>query len=315
MQLFQRNSCDFCNSLTLLSNFILLTFVFPKYFDMKIKLILMSIITGAFAAVSCNDQSSSSEKSETKKDSATATAAIKEDSVSYTLNGKTYKGYVVYNDNNKDKRPGVLVVHEWWGLTDYPRMRAKKLAELGYIAMAVDMYGDGKTAEDPKTAQELATPFYKDPTLAKTRLDAALNKLKTYPQLDTANVAAIGYCYGGFVVLNAAKLGADLKGVVSFHGNLSGVPVNKNMLKAKVLVCHGEADQFVKKEEVDAFKHAMDSAKADYTFKSYPNATHAFTNPAATEKGKKYNMPIEYNAAADSASWNDMKEFFNRIFK
>jgi dienelactone hydrolase len=278
---------------------------------MNFKLILMSILTGSVAAISCNDQSSSNQTN-TGKDS--TTVAIKEDSVTYTLDGKTFKGYVVFDSNKQDKRPGVLVVHEWWGLNEYPRKRAKQLAELGYIAMAVDMYGDGKTADDPQTAQELATPFYKDPQLAKTRLDAALNKLKEYKQVDTANIAAIGYCYGGFVVLNAAKLGADLKGVVSFHGNLSGVPVNKQLLKAKILVCHGAADQFVKQTEVDAFKHSMDSAGVDYTFKAYPNATHAFTNPAATEKGKKFNMPIEYNAAADTASWNDMKDFLNRIF-
>jgi len=271
----------------------------------------MSILTGSVAAISCNDQSSSNQTN-TGKDS--TTVAIKEDSVTYTLDGKTFKGYVVFDSNKQDKRPGVLVVHEWWGLNDYSRSRARQLAELGYIAMAVDMYGDGKTADDPQTAQELATPFYKDPQLAKTRLDAALNKLKEYKQVDTANIAAIGYCYGGFVVLNAAKLGADLKGVVSFHGNLSGVPVNKQLLKAKILVCHGAADQFVKQTEVDAFKHSMDSAGVDYTFKAYPNATHAFTNPAATEKGKKFNMPIEYNAAADTASWNDMKDFLNRIF-
>ena len=271
----------------------------------------MSILTGSVAAISCNDQSSSNQTN-TGKDS--TTVAIKEDSVTYTLDGKMFKGYVVFDSNKQDKRPGVLVVHEWWGLNEYPRKRAKQLAELGYIAMAVDMYGDGKTADDPQTAQELATPFYKDPQLAKTRLDAALNKLKEYKQVDTANIAAIGYCYGGFVILNAAKLGADLKGVVSFHGNLSGVPVNKQLLKAKILVCHGAADQFVKQTEVDAFKHSMDSAGVDYSFKAYPNATHAFTNPAATEKGKKFNMPIEYNAAADTASWNDMKDFLNRIF-
>ena len=272
----------------------------------------MSIITGSLAAVSCNDQSSNT-PTENKKDSSSSAVAIKEDSITYTLDGKTYKGFVVYDSNKKDKRPGVLVVHEWWGLTDYPRSRAKQLAELGYIAMAVDMYGDGKIAEDPKTAQELATPFYKDPSLAKTRLDAALNKLKTYSQLDTANVAAIGYCYGGFVVLNAAKLGADLKGVVSFHGGLGGVPVKKELIKAKILVCHGEADDFVNKEVVP-FRKSMDSAGVDYTFKSYPKATHAFTNPASTENGKKFNMPIEYNEAADKASWNDMKDFFNKIF-
>lgn len=271
----------------------------------------MSIITGSIAAASCNDQSSNSNTSSQKN--STATVAIKEDSVNYTLDGKNFKSYVVYDANNKDKRPGVLVVHEWWGLNDYARSRAKQLADMGYIAMAVDMYGDNKSAEDPGGAQTLATPFYQDPTLSKTRLDAALNKLREYSQLDAANVAAIGYCFGGFVVLNAVKLGADLKGVVSFHGGLGGVPVKKELIKANILIAHGEADDFVNKE-VEPFKKSMDSAGVAYTFKSYPKATHAFTNPGATEKGKKFNMPIEYNAAADSASWNDMKDFFQKIF-
>ncbi len=283
---------------------------------MNFKLIFISLIIFSLAVTSCNNQGSNTETT-AGNDSTTAIAPpvnIKEDSVSYNLNGKNYIGFITYDANKKEeKRPGILVVHEWWGLTDYTRNRAKQLAELGYIAMAVDMYGDGKTGDDPKTAQALATPFYKDPTLAKTRLDAAMKELKTYSQTDTTKMAAIGYCYGGFIVLNAAKLGADLKGVVSFHGDLSGVPVNKDLLKAKILVCHGEADQFVN-PEVAAFKKSMDSAGVDYTFKSYPNATHAFTNPAATEKGKKFNMPIEYNAAADSASWNDMKDFFKKIF-
>jgi len=277
---------------------------------MNFKLLIMSLLTGSMAAASCSNQNSET-KTNTGKDSSIVT--IKEDSVSYTLDGQTYRGYVLYNSNNKDKRPGVLVVHEWWGLNDYSRRRARQLAELGYLGMAVDMYGDGKTGEDPKTAEALATPYYKDPTLSKTRLDAALTKLKEFSQLDTANIAAIGYCYGGFIVLNAAKLGVDLKGVVSFHGDLSGVPVKKELLKAKILVCHGEADDFVN-PEVAAFKKSMDSAGVDYTFKSYPNATHAFTNPAATEKGKKFNMPIQYNAAADTASWNDMKAFLDKIF-
>lgn len=271
------------------------------------------MLISSVAAVSCNDNSNTQASASTKDSSSASAVAIKEDSVSYTLDGKTYKGYVTYDSSKKDKRPAVLVVHEWWGLTDYPRSRAKQLAEIGYIAMAVDMYGNGKTGDDPKAAEALATPYYKDPTLAKIRLDAAINLLKSYPQTDTANMAAIGYCYGGFIVLNAAKLGVNLKGVVSFHGDLSGVPIKKELLKAKILVCHGDSDQFVN-PEVAAFKKSMDSAGVDYTFKSYPNATHAFTNPAATEKGKKFNMPIQYNAAADSASWNDMKEFFKKLF-
>lgn len=280
---------------------------------MNIRLSLFCIIMILFT--SCNNQDSSSDIVATNDSTnTTATVNIKEDSVSYNLNGKTYIGFITYDANQEGKRAGVLVVHEWWGLTNYTRNRAKQLAQLGYIAMAVDMYGNGKTGDDPAAAQALATPFYKDPTLAKTRLDAAMNELETYPQTDTTKMAAIGYCYGGFIVLNAAKLGANLEGVVSFHGDLSGVPVNKDSLKAKILVCHGEADKFVTPDAVAAFKKSMDSAGVDYTFKSYPNATHAFTNPAATAMGKKFDMPIEYNAAADTASWNDMKAFFNKIF-
>ena len=277
---------------------------------MKFTITLISIVAGSLFNLSCNDQKNNAEATSNKN----SNISIKEEVVNYTLNGTNFKGYVTYDTAKQGKRSAVLVVHEWWGLTEYPRNRAKQLAELGYIAMAVDMFGDGKIAADPKEAQALATPFYTNPRLAKDRLDAALTELKKHPQTDSSNVAAIGYCYGGFVVLNAAKLGADLKGVVSFHGNLSGVPVNKELLKAKILVCHGAADQFVKAEEVDAFKKSMDSAKADYTFKSYPDATHAFTNPAATENGKKFKMPIAYNAAADTASWNDMKDFFGKVF-
>lgn len=280
---------------------------------MSFKFTALSIIIVSQLALACNNQNSTSSSTSSKDTTTMKTFAIKEEPVTYTVNGKNYDGYVTYDSSQVGKRPAVLVVHEWWGLTDYPRNRAKQLAELGYIAMAVDMYGNGKTAEDPKTAQELATPYYKDPALAKTMLDAAIKVLKKFPQTDTSKMAAIGYCYGGFIVLNAAKLGVDLKGVVSFHGDLSGAPINKNLIKAKILVCHGAADQFTN-PEVPAFKKAMDSAGVDYTFISYPNAMHAFSNPVATEKGKKYNMPIAYNAAADSASWNDMKEFFKKIF-
>ncbi|MEP6951991.1 MAG: dienelactone hydrolase family protein [Ginsengibacter sp.] len=280
---------------------------------MNLKSTAMGLLVSSIAAISCNSGNSDTATNTNKDSAAVQTVAIKEEPVTYAVDGKNFNGYITYDSNQQGKRPAVLVVHEWWGLNDYPRSRAKQLAQLGYIAMAVDMYGDGKTGEDPKAAQALATPYYKDPTLSKTRLDAAINKLKTFPQTDTSKMAAIGYCYGGFIVLNAAKLGADLKGVVSFHGDLSGVPVNKNLLKAKILVCHGEADQFVN-PEVAGFKKSMDSAGVDYTFKSYPNATHAFTNPAATENGKKFNMPIAYNAAADTASWNDMKAFFAKIF-
>ena len=270
----------------------------------------------------CNNSASSSSAGDstisktdsTMKESATS-PSLKEENVTYTNNGVTMDGYVVYDANKQGKRPAVLVVPEWWGLVDYPKMRARKLAELGYLAMAIDMYGNGKVADNPGDAGKAAGPFYQDLKMTKSRFDAALAKLKTYSQVDTSNIAAIGYCFGGGVVLNVARLGEDLKGVVSFHGTLMGAPAKKDLLKAKILVCHGGADQFVKPEEVAQFKKQMDSIGADYTFKQYPNATHAFTNPAATANGEKFKMPIKYNAEADSASWNDMKDFFARIFK
>ena len=275
------------------------------------------MLIAAIVFIACNNQSNSS--STTTADSTIKETAkepnLKEETVTYTARGVTMNGYVVYDATKEGKRPGVLVVHEWWGLNDYPKMRARKLAELGYIAMAVDMYGNGKTADNPDDAGKMAGPFYQDPQMAKARFDAALNKFKSYSQVDTNNLAAIGYCFGGGIVLNMARLGENLNGVVSFHGSLVGTPADKNLLKAKILVCHGAADQFVKPEEVARFKKQMDSIGADYSFKQYPNASHAFTNPNATAVGQKFKIPIAYNGAADSASWSDMKDFFAKIFR
>jgi len=243
----------------------------------------------------------------------TSGSKIKEENITYTVGGKVYKGFVAYDENLKGKRPGILVVHEWWGLTDYPKMRAKKLAELGYIALAVDMFGNGKTAVNPTEAQAYTAPFYGDPQLSKTLLNTALSKIKEYKQTDTHRVYAIGYCFGGAVVLNYAKLGGDVKAVVSFHGGLKGVPADKDLLKAKILVCNGGSDKFVPEADITTFKHQLDSIGAVYSFISYPGAIHAFSNPAATELGKKFSMAIEYNKDADVNSWNDMKKFFNTL--
>jgi dienelactone hydrolase len=274
---------------------------------------LALIITSAFG-VSCNNsQNTKSDQMDQKDSTTSATPRIKEDSVNFTVDGKNYIGFVDYDENVSGKRPGILVVPEWWGLNNYTRSRARQLAELGYVAMAIDMYGDGKMGNNPQEAQALATPYYQDPALTKTHIDAAIDKIKTISQTDTSKIAAIGYCFGGFVVLNAAKLGSDLRGVVTFHGGLSGVAPDKSLLKAKILVCHGAADVF-ENPHVAEFKKQMDSVGADYTFKVYPDATHAFSNPEATAIGEKFNMPIRYNAAADTASWNDMKEFLKKLF-
>lgn len=271
------------------------------------------VLACSTAIISCNGDSKSTVA--TADSVAVKPVSIKTENIDYTGDGVTMKGFAAWNDSLKGPLPVVLVVHEWWGQTDYIRMRAKKLAELGYLAFAVDMYGDGKTVDSPADAQKLATPFYGSMKVSQPRFEAALAKVKTLPNADTTRIAAIGYCFGGGMVLNMARAGEPLTGVVSFHGSLIDNPADKKLLKAQILVCHGEADQFVKPDEVAAFKKQMDSIGAAYTFKSYPGATHAFTNPGATEKGKKYNMPIAYNAAADSASWNEMKIFFEKIFK
>lgn len=240
---------------------------------------------------------------------------LKEENISYTIDSMKMDGYVVYDENVEGKRPAVLVVHEWWGLNDYSKMRARELAKLGFIAMAVDMYGNGKRADNPTDAGNLAMPFYQDQQMTKTHFEAALNKIKTYSQVDANNIGAIGYCFGGGILLNLARMGEEIKGVVSFHGSLIGTAADKNLLKAKILVCHGNDDEFVKQAEVEEFRKQMDSIGADYIFAGYDGATHAFTNPNATAKGKQFNLPIAYNANADTASWNEMKKFFSNLFK
>ena len=261
---------------------------------------------------SCNN--SADEKKETTTNTAeTKAPRLKEETASYSIDTLNMNNYIVYDENIEGKRPAVLVVHEWWGLNDYAKRRARMLAEMGYIAMAVDMYGNGRMGNDPKAAEALATPYYYHPDMAKKIFDRALEEFKKNPNVDQSKIAGIGYCFGGGMLLNLVRMGEPLNGIVSFHGSLLGTPANKELTKAEILVCHGEADSFVN-AEVAPFKKQMDSIGKSYTFKTYPGATHSFTNPDATEMGEKFKMPIKYNAAADSASWNDMKAFFGRIF-
>lgn len=256
----------------------------------------------------------SDNKNKTNQAATAVEKSIQVENITYTLDTFQMNGFLAYDHAITEKRPAILIIHEWWGLTDYPKNRAKQLANSGYVAFAIDLYGNGKTAVDPDAAKALAMPLYMNPLLAKSRFDAALAKIKTYAAVDTTKIATIGYCFGGAMALNVARLGAPLKGVVCFHGNLIGVPLNKNLLQADVLICHGAADDYVN-GEVAAFKKEMDQAEMPYTFKSYANALHAFTNPEATEKGKTFSMDIAYNAAADTASFNDMRNFFDNIFK
>lgn len=236
--------------------------------------------------------------------------------VTYEADSITMKGYLVWDDAKQGKRPGILVVHEWWGHNAYARKRADMLAEMGYVALAVDMYGDGKTAAHPDDAMKFVGEVMSRGPGAMERFTKAMDVLKSNANVDGSKIGAIGYCFGGSTVLNMARQGVDLKGVVSFHGGLGGLPpAKKGNVKAQVLVCNGAADEFVTAEQISAFKADMDSAGAVYTFKNYEGAIHSFTNPGADSLGQKFGMKIGYNAAADSASWADMKAFFGDVLK
>ena len=236
--------------------------------------------------------------------------------VDYSAQGVAMKGYLAYDESITGKRPGVLVVHEWWGLNDYARKRARMLAELGYTALAVDMYGDGKQAMHPDDAKAFSSELMKNFDVGKARFVAAMEFLKQQASVDPSRIAAIGYCMGGGVVLHMARQGVELKGVASFHGSLTAVkPAQSGVIKAKILVLNGGADKFITPEQIEAFKQEMKAAGADFQFISYPGALHSFTNPEATELGKKFDMPVAYNAKADKESWDEMKNFLSTIFK
>lgn len=246
---------------------------------------------------------------------AVASAEIKTEEVSYQSDGLTMKGYINYNDAIKGKRPGVLVVHEWWGQNENVKNRARMLAELGYTGMAIDMYGNGKNTTHPDEAGKFTEEVMKNMDQAKKRFLAALDVLKKHKTVDPDRIGAIGYCFGGSVVLEMARQGVDLDGVVSFHGGLDlKTPAKPGTIKAKVLVCHGADDKFVSAEQVEKFKKDMKDAGADVQIIVYPGAKHGFTNPGADELGKKGNIPIAYNAEADKKSWADMQAFFKKVF-
>jgi dienelactone hydrolase len=248
----------------------------------------------------------------------TSEAKIMGKTVEYSVQGLGMKSYLAYDENGnvKDQRPGVLVVPEWWGVNDYVRKRAQMLAELGYVALAVDMYGDGKQALTPDEAGKLSSGVMKNIDVAKARFMAAMDFLKGPPSVDPNRVAATGYCFGGGVVLIMARQGVDLKGVVSFHGSLGAVePAKTESIKAKILVLTGGDDQFVPADQVEAFKREMKEAGADFQVITYPGAKHSFTNPDADALGKKFNLPISYNAQADKQSWEEMKMFLETNFK
>jgi dienelactone hydrolase len=242
-------------------------------------------------------------------------AEVKTKTVSYEVKGETMKGFLAYDDQNQDPRPGILVVHEWWGLNDYTRRRARMLAEMGYVAFALDMYGAGKNTSHPKEASAFAKQAMSNMTVAKQRFMAARNLLAKHELTSANQIAAIGYCFGGGVVLQAARSGIPLQSVVSFHGSLaSDQRAEPDSVKARVLVLHGEKDPMITDQHIADLAAEMALAAPVFEFVSYPDATHGFTNPAADEAAKKYDLPIAYNKTADEKSWQKMQSFLRSSF-
>jgi dienelactone hydrolase len=236
--------------------------------------------------------------------------------VEYKSGEVALKGYLVEDTARKGKRPAVLVVHEWWGHNVYARKRARMLAEMGYTALAVDMFGDGKTAQHPEDAGKFAGELMKNKPVAEARFNAALAYIRQLPAVDPEQVAAIGYCFGGGVVLHMARMATDLKGVVSYHGSLAtDTPAQPGAVKAQVLVFNGEADKMVTPEQVAAFKEEMTRVGANYRYVGYPGVKHSFTNPAADSYAKKFKLPLAYDKKADKDSWAQTGKFLKEIFR
>jgi dienelactone hydrolase len=243
----------------------------------------------------------------------TASAEIVTRTVEYRQGDAVLEGYLAYDSAGPARRPGVLVVHEWTGINPYVRMRVERLAALGYVAFAADIYGKGIRPETPKEAGALAGRYKGDRPLLRARVRAGLDELRRQPGVDGARVAAIGYCFGGTTVLELARSGADVRGVVSFHGGLdTPTPGDAAAIKAKVLALHGADDPYVPAAQVQAFEEEMRAGGVDWQLTKYSGAVHSFTNPGA---GSDTSKGAAYNAAADRRSWEAMKAFFAELFQ
>jgi dienelactone hydrolase len=241
-------------------------------------------------------------------------AEIQTKVVEYRDGDVVFEGFVAWDsDNTSDSKPGILIVHQWMGLTDYEKSRCKQLAELGYVAFAVDIYGKDNRPGNTQEAGQMAGKFKNDRKLYRQRLNLGLQQLKSQSEVDAKNLAAIGYCFGGTGVLELARSGADVRGVVSFHGGLdSPNPDDGKNIGCKILVCHGADDPFVPAKDIEAFKSELNAAKVDWQMVYYSGAVHSFTQPMA---GNDNSRGAAYNEKADNRSWNAMNDFFDELFK
>jgi dienelactone hydrolase len=238
---------------------------------------------------------------------------IKSEAIEYKVGEKVFEGQFYYDDADVTPRRAILVCHEWWGLNDYAKHRAEQLAQMGYVAFAADMYGKGVTAKTAQEAAKMATALKDDRAALRARVNAALAALKSRKEVDPKKVGAIGYCFGGTTALELARSGADVAGVVSFHGALATpTPADAKNIKGKVLACHGADDPHVPPAEVAAFLDEMKKGGVNYQFNTYGAAVHTFTNPAA---GNDPSKGSAYNEQADKRSWQEMQMFFAEVFR
>lgn len=281
---------------------------------------LLYLFLSATLLYSCGGAEQQTEEN-TNQDSTIMETDVQEpeivgEEVSYsTEDGVQMNGYMAYDANNTDPKPGILVVHEWWGHNQHARDKAEALAEMGYVALAVDMYGEGKQADHPKKATEFMMQVINNIDLAKARFDKAYELLSSDSRVDSERMGAIGFCFGGSVVLTMANMGADLDAVAAFHSGIQIPVMPGENLSAKVLICNGEDDPMIKPEHVTAYKAALDSVGADYEYVSYPGVKHAYTNPNADSIGAQYDLPLAYDENAEQDSWGKMEDLFGSTFK
>ena len=246
-----------------------------------------------------------------------ARAAVKVERIEYKHGGAVFEGILAFDDAVTDKRPGILVCQEWWGINEYMESRARQLAELGYVAFALDMYGKGKATTDPNQAGQWSKGVFADYPAMRERAAAGLKVLAERPEVDASRLAAIGYCMGGTVALELARSGLkhteNLRAIVAFHSSTiaAKTPTDNANIKGSVLICHGQADTFVKPDEIPIFHKQMAEAKIDYQFVAYAGAVHAFTNPGADKFGIE---GVKYDAKADRRSWALMQNLFREVF-
>ena len=235
--------------------------------------------------------------------------------IEYAVGDAIHQGYLAYDDEIADAKPGILIVHEWWGLNDYILRRAHMLAELGYVALAIDMYGGGEIAQDTDQAGALMTGVLNDMDTGTAALKAGYELLLSQPGVDSERTAAMGYCFGGAMALHMARIGLPLSAVASFHGALGSFhSAEPGSIQAKILVCHGAADSMVTMDDLEGFKQEMETAQADYEVLLLADAKHGFSNPQADINAEKYGIDLGYQQSADEKSWEAMQALFNQVF-